>query len=219
MYMLKFLILLLSYLKINNHKKLCLEKIIQIILITLFVNTISYAQSHKYKDDFGNLLSNEQYKELKDKGGIKIKLKKGNIRFGIIPIEYRGSISDSIRLILVRFLESNSNLKIEPTDRIIIDYAINHRCNIFNNIKLKEYIKTVEQMTDLAVFFVIDEYDEKVKSQIVDNSDLVKNIFFNYINWNIKEDYKCGGALVIYPDDTFIRIYGEYNPMDNLKNI
>ena len=191
----------------------------KITLILIFIiNTIAYSQDKEYVDDFGNVLSKTEFKKLKEKGGFVIRLKK-NKRFnkGIIPREYYGQISDSLKSSILNFLESNSNFKVSPNDKIIINYAIDHKCNIINgpnNSNFKLYLKTITKNKDLALFIVIDDYDDKAKNQIVDRYDLIKNNFFKYIHWDLDSQYKCGGVLLIYPDNTFLRIYGEYNPMD-----
>ncbi|NMH86230.1 hypothetical protein [Flavivirga algicola] len=95
---------------------------IQILLMALIFNTFSYSQNGEYIDDFGNPLSKIQFRKLKNKGGIKIRLKNKNAKYGMIPIEYRGNISNSIKSKIVHFLELNSDFKIAPNDTIIIEY-------------------------------------------------------------------------------------------------
>jgi hypothetical protein len=186
-----------------------------LILLIYILNTIAYSQNKEYVNDFGKSLSKTEFQKIRKDGGVVIKLKNSkHSKKGIIPKEYNGQISDSLRLKIVNFLESNCNFKINNTDKIIIDYAIDHKCNVINNINFNRYIKTIEENEDLALFLVIDNFDDKAKNQIVDNSDLIKNNFFKYIYWNLDNQYKCGGVLLIYPDNSFLRIYGEYNPMD-----
>lgn len=189
-------------------------KKITIILIFL-LNTITYSQNKEYVNDFGNRISKTEFQKIKKAGGVVIRLKdKKPIKKGIIPREYNGQISDSLKLKIINFLESNANFKIEKTDKIIIDYAIDHKCNVINNINYNRYIETIEESEDLSLFIVIDNYDDKAKNQIVDHSNLIKNNFFKYINWKLDNPYRCGGVLIIYPNNSFLRIYGEYNPMD-----
>ncbi len=186
-----------------------------LILLIYILNTIAYSQNKEYVNDFGKSLSKTEFQKIRKDGGVVIKLKNSkHSKKGIIPKEYNGQISDSLRLKIVNFLESNCNFKINNTDKIIIDYAIDHKCNVINNINFNRYIKTIEENEDLALFLVIDNFDDKAKNQIVDNSDLIKNNFFKYIYWNLDNQYKCGGVLLIYPDNSFLRIYGEHNPMD-----
>lgn len=172
-----------------------------------------------YIDDFGNHVSKKQFKELKKQGSIKIRLKNKTISHGIILKEYYGNISDTLKLKVMHFLEQHSTFKINPKENIIIQYAIDHRCNIVNNINLKKYISAINKRDNVVLFLMVDNYDEKIKSQIVDETDLIKNNFFNYINWPLSDVYKCGGALLLYPDNTFLRIYGEYDPMNILNRI
>ena len=163
------------------------------------------------------LFPKRNFKNQKSKtnGGVVVRFKNNkHIKKGIIPIEYNGQISDSLK-----FLESNSNFKINSKDNLIIDYAIDHKCNVINNINFSLYLKTIEENQNLALFLVIDNYDDKAKNQIVDNSDLIKNNFFKYINWNLDDQNKCGGVLLIYYDNSFLRIYGEYNPMDIFERV
>ncbi|GAA3613183.1 hypothetical protein Q4Q39_03765 [Flavivirga amylovorans] len=199
--------------------KLYIKKLIQTLLITIITSTISYAQNSKYIDDFGNSLSKTEFKELKKKGGIKIRLKNNNTKYGMIPDQHKGYISDSLKFEITGFLELNSNIKIAPNDTIIIEYAIDHKCNIVNNINLKKYIKAIEKRKGLLLFVMVHKYDEKIKTQIVDNKDLIKHNFFNYMNWHLSNVYKCGGTLLIYPNNSFLRIYGEHNPMEILKKL
>ncbi len=194
-----------------------MKNLIQILLTTLILNTFSYSQNKVYIDDFGKLLSKKDFGKLKGKGGVKIRLK--NKKYGIIPIEYKGTISDALKSKIIHFLELNSNFKIASNDTIIIEYAIDHKCNIVNNINLKKYIKAIKEKEKSALFIMVDNYDEKIKSQIVDSIDLIKNNFFNYINWPLTDTYKCGGTLLIYPNNSFFRIYGEHDPMKILKKV
>lgn len=196
-----------------------MKNLFQILLVTLVLNTFSFSQKEKHIDDFGNSLSKTQFKELKNKGGIKIRLKNKNEKYGIIPYEYTGHISDSLKSKIIHFLELNSSFKIAPKDTIIIEYAIDHRCNIVNNINLIKYLKSIKEKENLVLFIMVDNYDEKIKKQIIDNTDLIKNNFFNYINWHLEDVYKCGGTLLLYPNNSFLRIYGEHNPMEILKKI
>lgn len=190
------------------------------IILIFILNTIAYSQNKEYINDFENPLSKTEFQKIKKDGGVVVRLKNNkHSKKGIIPIEYNGQISDSLKLKIINFLESNSNFKINNTDKIIIDYAIDHNCNVINNVNFNRYIKTIEENEDLALFLVIDNYDDKAKNQIVDNSGLIKNNFFKYINWNLDNQYKCGGVLLIYPDNSFLRIYGEYNPMDIFDRI
>lgn len=193
----------------------------KITIILIFVlNTITYSQNKEYVNDFGKPLSKTEFQKIKKDGGVVIRFKNNkHSKKGIIPIEYNGQISDSLKLEIISFLESNANFKIKKTDKIIIDYAIDHKCNVINNINYNRYIKTIEENEDLSLFIVIDNYDDKAKNQIVDNSDLIKNNFFKYINWNLDNPYRCGGVLLIYPDNSFLRIYGEYNPMNIFDRI
>ncbi|KJD34981.1 hypothetical protein PW52_12860 [Tamlana sedimentorum] len=194
-------------------------KTISLILIFI-LNTITYSQNKNYVNDFGNPLTKTEFLKIKKEGGTVIRLK-NNIYYkkGIIPVEYNGQISDSLKFEIIKFLESNANFKIKKTDKIIIDYAIDHKCNIINNINFNHYIKTIEEKKDISLFIIIDNYDDNAKDQIVDNSDLIKNNFFKYINWNLDNEYRCGGVLLIYPNNSFLRIYGEYNLMDIFERI
>ncbi|MFI1771587.1 hypothetical protein [Thalassobellus citreus] len=194
-------------------------KKITIILIIILSKT-AYSQNKEYINDFGTPLTKIEFKKIRRDGGVVVRHKNNNhSKKGIIPIEYNGHISDSLKLKIINFLESNSNFKIDNTDKIIIDYAIDHRCNVINNINFNRYIKTIEENEDLALFLVIDNYDNNAKNQIVDSSDLIKNNFFKYIHWNLEYQYKCGGVLLIYPDNSFLRIYSEHNPMDIFDKI
>ena len=186
----------------------------KLVIFVFLIVSISTAQSHMYIDDFGNKLSKEQFKELKSQGGIKVKFKNNQSYVGIIPIKYKGIISELVKVKVIKYLENNANFKIEHKETIIISYAINHKCNIVNNINFKKFIKRVSKEKNLCLFMVIDKYDEMVKNQIVDSDELIKDNFFRYAKWNLKEAYKCGGALIIYPDNSFYRVHGEYNPMD-----
>jgi hypothetical protein len=194
-------------------------KSIQITLIIFVISTASYSQNKNYMDDFGNLLSKEQFKEIKRKGGFEVRLKNSHAKFGIIPVEYGGTINNTLRLNIISFLEANAAFKISSDDIILIDYAIDYRCNVANNINFNKFIKAISERKNVALFLMIDNYDEVYKKQIVDKDDIIKNNFFKYINWKLRDDLKCGGALIVYPDNSFLRVYGEFNPMDILKKL
>ncbi|WP_428740470.1 hypothetical protein [Tenacibaculum sp.] len=126
----------------------------KIILILIFIiNTIAYSQDKEYVDDFGNTLSKTEFKKLKEEGGAVIRLKK-NKRFnkGIIPREYHGQISDSLKSSIFNFLESN--FKVNTNDKIIIDYAIDHKCNVINNSNFKLYLKTITEFGNEFLEFI-----------------------------------------------------------------
>ena len=100
------------------------------IVLIFILTTIAHSQNEEYINDFGNFLSKTEFKKLKKEGGVVLRLKKNkHSKKGIIPIEYNGQISDSLKLEIINFLESNSKLKINKTDKIIIDYAIDSKCN------------------------------------------------------------------------------------------
>lgn len=93
----------------------------KITLILVFIlNTVAYSQNTEYINDFGNLLSKVEFPKLKKNGWVVVQLKDNkDFKKGIIPIEYNGQISDSLKSELINFLESNINFKIKKTDKII----------------------------------------------------------------------------------------------------
>ncbi len=93
----------------------------KITIILIFVlNTTAYSQNKEYVNDFENPLSKAELQKIKKDGGVVIRLKNNkHFKKGIIPMEYNGQISDSLKLKIIDFLELNSDFKINNTDKII----------------------------------------------------------------------------------------------------
>lgn len=76
----------------------------------------------------------------------------------------------------------------------------------YNNYKYR-----IKLYDSVSYFEVKSEKSRRYKDQLVDNKKLIFDNFFPYYKWKIKKKTKCGGTLVIYPNNTFDRFIGDGN--------
>lgn len=186
-----------------------MKLIIRIVFISFFSQLIFCQNNKNYIDEFGNLFKQVEIQHLKN-------VKKYTTKNNKVLLKYtdkiKGKIDSLTKNKIIHFLEESTKNKILKEKIIIINAGIiEGNCNIQNMKYYKEYKARVQNLKSVYYFEVISRKKKKYKNQIIDKSLIVFNSFFNYYSWNIPKIEKCGGTLIIFPDNNFVRISGDGN--------
>ncbi|MBN8566083.1 MAG: hypothetical protein J0M25_05050 [Flavobacteriales bacterium] len=123
---------------------------------------------------------------------------------------YDGTISDSLQNKIVDFLEKESGTTIDRNKVVVIEGNINEgNCNIRNMSIYHQHVTKMKSFKNVHYTEVISQYNPKYEGQIVDQNGLIFGSFFSYYKWKIPAIEKCGGTLLIFPNNQFIRIAGD----------
>lgn len=189
--------------------------------LVLFIFSISVFSQNSiiYIDEFEKKLTEEEFNQLE---GVNESYIFNNYVKVIKYNQYSGIVSDSMRARIIEFLNTKSSKSILNADTIIINAGIMEgNCNISNMPSYKNYLQKINDLNNIKYFELISKKSKKYKEQLVDDSLLIYDNFFKYYKWNIKRIEKCGGTLIIYPNNKFFRIAGDGNShtiFDVLKN-
>ena len=182
-----------------------------LLIIALFLLTSSDLSAQKkvtYIDEFG--------KELKRKQVENYNLVRGNgnvffVKYGKIE----GNITDSLKDKIIAFLSEKSNQIIPSNHILILSSNISEgNCNIQNLRAYDDYRAKINQLQNTTYFEVTSQKNTQFTGQIWDEELLVFNNFFSYYKWDVDAINKCGGTLLIFPDNKFIRLEGDSNDLD-----
>lgn len=203
---------MLTYAPLNKTFLVIIMKYIFIIIISLSIYSKVDAQnSTKFYDEFGNEFKEEELKitNLEQKYVL-------NDSVIIIKLKYySGKIKNVLKTKIIEFLESKSGTQIKKDDRIIINAGIvEGNCNIQNMTSYEEYLERIGHLEKVSYFEILSKKKRKYKNQIIDENLLILSNFFKYHKWKMKRIHKCGGTLVIFPDNSFVRIIGDGDSFD-----
>ena len=173
-------------------------------------------------DDFGVFIKDEQATHvlsMQANALFSINSKKDTL--GVIINARRGRIKEETVEEIRSYLKRYTGTIVYPEDYIIIDYSSDKGCCIAKNYRDYKRFKKQLNKRPLAkyVAFSSPTYRMNRNETYIDNDDLIKNTFFKYLNWNISEIFNVGGRVIIFPNNTFIRWYGEFGLFDNLDKI
>nr|WP_297309248.1 hypothetical protein [uncultured Flavobacterium sp.] len=121
----------------------------------------------------------------------------------------KGNISPTNKITLINELNSISDKTIDGTKTIIINFYIEKDLNpenlcIDHYVNDKKYKKFIKKNKLINQFFITEQnYNYDKKYVIEDKNNTIKNLLFENAEW-------CGNYIIIKPDGSFIRKYGEY---------
>lgn len=129
-----------------------------------------------------------------------------------------GSLTIQEKTTIIEELQKISNSKIDVTKILIINFFYkdnpepNGSCiDYYTNDKV--YKKNLTKNNDVIQFFITQkDYQYKNKNVLQDTNDIIRKILFKY-----KID--CGNYIIIKPDGSFFRKFGEYRQDEILKII
>lgn len=127
------------------------------------------------------------------------------------------TIKKSLKIRITDYINSivNSENKIQENDIIIINYYPGlDECNKgdgnnFLREKYLNYSKEIKQIRNIKQFFFYKDASniKKYGNKLVwyeDKHNLFEKLFF-------KIHYPCGSYLILYPNDTYVTFFGEYD--------
>lgn len=129
-----------------------------------------------------------------------------------------GTLTIPEKTTIIEELQKISNSKIDITKILIINFFYkdnpepNGSCiDYYTNDKV--YKKDLTKNNNLIQFFITEkDYQYKNKNVLQDTNDTIRKILFKY-----KMD--CGNYIIINPDGSFFRKFGEYRQDEILKMI
>ncbi len=182
-----------------------MKKLIVALLLFFSVSTLIAQKKVKYIDEFGKELTKKQVENLEI---VKGKENLFYVKYGKIE----GVIHDSLKHKIIHFLKEKTNKVIDPTSILIISSNISEgNCNIQNLTAYADYKSKIEKLQNAIYFEVSSQENTDYFEQIFDEEKLIFDNFFPYYKWEVNPLYKCGGDLLIFPDNTFIRLQGDGN--------
>ncbi len=182
-----------------------MKKLIVALLLFFSVSTLIAQKKVKYIDEFGKELTKKQVENLEI---VKGKENLFYVKYGKIE----GVIHDSLKHKIIHFLKEKTNKVIDPTSILIISSNISEgNCNIQNLTAYADYKSKIEKLQNAIYFEVSSQENTDYFEQIFDEEKLIFDNFFPYYKWEVNPLYECGGDLLIFPDNTFIRLQGDGN--------
>lgn len=129
-----------------------------------------------------------------------------------------GTLTIPEKTTIIEELQKISNSKIDVTKILIINFFYkdnpkpNGNCiDYYTNDKV--YKKNLTKNNNLIQFFITEkDYQYKNKNVLQDTNDIIRKTLFKY-----KMD--CGNYIIINPDGSFFRKFGEYRQDEILKMI
>jgi hypothetical protein len=180
-----------------------MNKLFIALLLFFSVSTLVAQKKVKYIDEFGKELTKKQVENLEI---VKGKENLFYVKYGKIE----GVISDSLKHKIIHFLNEKSNKVIDSTSILIISSNISEgNCNIQNLTAYADYKLKIEKLQNAIYYEVSSQENTDYFEQIFDEEKLIFDNFFAYYKWEVNPLYKCGGDLLIFPDNTFIRLQGD----------
>ena len=187
-------------------------KYIFIIIFSLSIySKIDAQNSTKFFDEFGNELKQEEIKAT----NVNQKYFVNDSTIIIKQKYYSGKIENLLKTKIIEFLESKSGKQIKKENNIIINAGIvEGNCNIQNMTSYEKYLERINLLEKVSYFEILSKKKRKYRNQIIDENLLIFSNFFKFHKWKMKRIQKCGGTLVIFPDNSFVRIIGDGNSFD-----
>ncbi len=180
------------------------------------------AQTPVLIDDFGIVLEESQaahamsmranalfsFKHRRDTLGVIINARRGRLKSQTIK---------DLKELLIKYRED----PFEDGDYIIIDYRTKRGCcHARTNFNYSRFKRAIAKRPQVKYFAFDDPRRKKSKKEVFkDKRNIIKNTFFKYLNWNISEKFDVGGRVIVFPNKTFIRWYGEFDVLAYLDNI
>lgn len=129
----------------------------------------------------------------------------------------KGKLSSSDKTILINELNLISEKTIDESNIIIINFYIEKDLNPDNlcidyYVNDKKYKKFIKRNKKINQFFITEQnYNYNKKDVIEDKNNIIKTVLFENAKW-------CGNFIIIKPDGTFTKKYGEYR-QDDIRNL
>ena len=169
---------------------------------------LTFAQKKTYVDEFGKTIYK---KEAKLFSKYRMPEKMVLVKYD----RFEGELSDSLKHAIFAFLEKEIGSTIDRNKVVVIEANINEgNCNIRNMSIYNQHLTKIETFKNVAYFEVISQYNPSYEGQVVDQNGIIFNPFFSYYKWSIPRIEKCGGTLLIFPNNQFIRLAGDGGQKD-----
>lgn len=180
-----------------------------------FVMVFSFAQNLKkqiYLDENGKAITKEEFAKTFTQKGFYYKIiETDSAKIGkIIKLFDSGELEPETAKKIRTETENISKIKIDSTDVLVINFFYKEDAQVFNKHCLNFYKKDssyknfFKKNRTLKQVFVLEEnYNYQEKNLFVDEKNNIKTLAF-------PDGSSCTSYIIIFPDNSYIRDYGEH---------
>lgn len=199
-------------------------KKIMAFLVALIL-TFSFSQTQKkqiYLDEKGNIITKNDFAKKYTTKGFDYKIiETDSAKIGkIISLFETGKLTANIAESIRKETENISQKKIDSTDVLVINFFYKEDNDLFNrhclNFYKKDssYKKFFRKNANFKQVFVLEKnYNYKERDIFEDANNNIKTLA-------ISENFSCTAYMIIFPDNNYIKEYGEHKYetiLDHLK--